>query len=239
MQVANSYNFNPVFIDNLIRKEYTLAILGPDNCLSPYCKLLVEFYVLMPPQRKAMKYLLGKASTMFVVSGLVKIAAGIVICLWPISDFTPLIYLFGLPAIIQGIVHLTSAAQYRSRYEDWRVLLMQGVIYLAAGAIVVGYPGVTPGFLMVAIAVAWLLSGIVNVMMSVQLNKELQKEVGLLLSGILSIMAGIYILTNLNREVYLLLWILVIYGFLIGILNILFGIKARTWHHMYFDDYME
>ena len=176
---------------------------------------------------------------MFVVSGLVKIAAGIVICLWPISDFTPLIYLFGIPAILQGIVHMSSAVQFRSRYEDWRVLLVQGVIYLVGGVTVVSYPGVTPTLLMIAVAVTWLLSGIVNILMSIELNKESQKEVGLLLSGLLSIMAGVYLFTNLDREVYMLLWVLVIYSFLIGILNIVFGIKAKTWHHMYFDDYRE
>ncbi|MGZ3851859.1 MAG: HdeD family acid-resistance protein [Flavisolibacter sp.] len=186
-----------------------------------------------------MKYLLRKTSNMFIVSGLVKIAAGILICLWPIADFTPLIYLFGLPALVQGIVHLTNAVQYRSRYEDWPVLLVQGVIYLVAGATVVGYPGVTPGFLMVAIATAWLLSGIVNILMSVQLNREAQKEVGLLSSGLLSIIGAVYLFTNLDREVYVLLWILVIYSFLIGILTIIFGVKSKTWDLMYFDDYRE
>jgi hypothetical protein len=39
--------------------------------------------------------------------------------------------------------------------------------------------------------------------------------------------------------VYLLLWILVIYSFIIGTLNIIFGMKARNWQQMHFDDYME
>ena len=186
-----------------------------------------------------MKYLLGKTSNMFVVSGLVKIAAGILICLWPVASFTPLIYLFGVPALLQAIVYLSSAVQHRHRYEDWKILFIQGVIYLSAGIAVVGYPGVTPVFLMIAIGATWLLIGIVNVTMSVQLNKESQKEVGLLSSGLLSIVAGVYILSNLDREVYLLLWILVIYSFLVGILNIIFGINARGWRRMYFDEYRE
>jgi uncharacterized membrane protein HdeD (DUF308 family) len=186
-----------------------------------------------------MKYLLRRTSSMFVASGLVKLAAGIAICVWPISDFTPLVYLFGVPAILQGVVHISTAVQFRERYEDWRVLLVEGFIYLVGGVLVVAYPGVTPAFLMAAIAVTWSLVGIIMIMMSVQLNNESQNEVGLLLSGILSIIAGIYLFTNLNREVYVLLWILVIYSFIIGILNIIFGVKARSWQQMHFDDYIE
>jgi uncharacterized membrane protein HdeD (DUF308 family) len=196
-----------------------------------------DFFVSV--QKKAMKYLLGRTSSMFVASGLVKLAAGIAICLWPISDFTPLVYLFGAPAILQGVVHVSTAFQYRDEYQDWPVLLVEGLIYLLGGVVVVAYPGVTPVFLMVAIGVVWSLVGIIMVMMSVQLNKESQNEVGLLLSGILSIIAGLYLFSNLDRQVYVLLWIIVIYSFIIGILNIVFGIKAKDWKRPYFDDYME
>jgi len=186
-----------------------------------------------------MKYLLEKASTMFVVSGIVKIAAGIVICLWPIDDFTPLVYLFGVPAIVQGIVHVLKAVQYREIFYNWVTLLMQGLVYLVDGLIVVSYPGVTPAFLMVAIALTWLITGGMMVMMSVQLNKESQKETGLLMSGLLSILAGVYLLINLDRQVYVLLWVLVIYSFLVGILNIIFGVTAGRWGLSYSDDYIE
>lgn len=186
-----------------------------------------------------MKYFLGKTSMMFVVSGLVKMAAGIAICLWPITDFTPLIYLFAVPAVLQGIVHITTSFQYKEMYDHWRIMLIEGIIYLAAGAFILSYSEVTPMVLMIAIAATWSLVGIIMVRMSIQLNKESQNEFGLLLSGILSIMAGIYLLTNLNRDVYSVLWILVIYSFLIGILTMVFGIKAKAWHHIYFDDSME
>jgi uncharacterized membrane protein HdeD (DUF308 family) len=195
--------------------------------------------IIASRQKKAMKYLLRRTSMMFVTSGLVKIAAGIAICLWPISDFTPLIYLFGVPAILQGIVHVSTAFQFRAEHEDWLVLLIEGIIYLLGGILVVAYPGVTPAFLMVSMAITWSLVGIITVMMSVQLNRESQNQVGLLMSGVLSIIAGVYLFTNLNREVYLLLWILVIYSFIIGTLNIIFGMKARNWQQMHFDDYME
>jgi uncharacterized membrane protein HdeD (DUF308 family) len=186
-----------------------------------------------------MKYLLGKTASMFIASGLIKIAGGIAICLWPINDFTPLVYLFGIPAIIQGFLHITTAVHYKDMYDEWRVLLLIGSFYLIGGAVLVSYPNVTPKFLMIAISITWLLIGMIMVLQSIRLNKESQNEFGLFLSGVLSMMAGVYLLTNLHREVYSILWIIVIYSFLIGILTILFGIKARAWQHMYFDDIME
>jgi uncharacterized membrane protein HdeD (DUF308 family) len=71
------------------------------------------------------------------------------------------------------------------------------------------------------------------------LNKELENGYGLLLSGILSLMAGVYLVTHLNSNVYSILWVVVSYSFLIGMLTIYFGLKARSWRYMYFDDIME
>ena len=176
---------------------------------------------------------------MFVLSGLVKIAAGIAICLWPISDFSPLIYLFGVPAVLQGLVHITAAFQYKEMYDQWRLIVLQGIIYLASGVFIMSFPGVTASLLMIIIAATWTLIGVIMVVMSIQLNRESQNEFGLLLSGILSIMAAVYLVTNLNRDVYSILWILVIYSFFIGILTMIFGIKAKAWQHIYFDDIME
>src|SRR5678809_850188 len=104
-----------------------------------------------------MKYLVEKSSSMFVISGGVKIAAAIVLCLWPVEDFTPLIYLFGIPAIIQGSSHIISAVYRRTMFGYWWVLFVLGVVYLTAGVVIIGYSDVTPVFLMVAIGITCLL----------------------------------------------------------------------------------
>jgi|SRR5215217_3431844 len=176
---------------------------------------------------------------MFVVSGLVKMAAGITIFLWPIDEFTPLIYLFGIPAIVQGIIHINAAAHNRSMFNYWWVLLLVGVVYTAAGLVVLGFPGIAPAFLITVIAAAWSFAGVVMILLSIQLNREWEKQFELLLAGILSLMAGVYLVTHLHHNVYSILWVVVSYSFLIGMLTIMFGLKARSWQHMYFDDIME
>lgn len=186
-----------------------------------------------------MKYLLGKASSMFVVAGLIKITAGIAVCLWPLIDFPTLIYLFGIPSIIQGSLHVITAVQYRSIYNDWWTIFLMGVIYMAAGVVTIGYPDVTPIFLMVIISVTWSIVGLTMMLLAWRLNREMQNEFGLFLSGVLSIMAGVYLTTHLYSDLFSILWVVVIYAFLIGILTMLFGIKARAWAHVYFDDTME
>src|SRR5688572_16628684 len=109
------------------------------------------------------KYLLGKASSMFVVSGLVKIAAGIAVFMWPIDEFTPLIYLFGIPAVVQGFVHIYAATNNRNMGAYWWVLLLVGIVYITAGVITVTYPDVTPMFLMSAVAVVWSFAGVMMI----------------------------------------------------------------------------
>jgi uncharacterized membrane protein HdeD (DUF308 family) len=186
-----------------------------------------------------MKHLLAKASSMFVVSGLVKMAAGIAIIFWPIDGFTSLIYLFGVPAIVQGIIHMNTAVHNRSMFGYWWVLLLEGIVYTAAGLFALAFPGITPPSLMIIIAAAWSFSGFVMILLSIQLNREWVKGFELVLAGIISIVAGVYLVTHLNDNIYSILWIIVSYSFMIGILTIFFGVKAKAWRNRYFDDIME
>ena len=176
---------------------------------------------------------------MFLVSGFIKIAGGIAICLWPLMDFSTLIYLFGIPSIIQGSLHMITAAQYRSIYAGWWKIFLMGIVYLASGVVAISYQNMTPVFLMILIAITWLLIGLITMLLAWGLNKERENEVGLLLSGSLSIMAGVYLVTSLSGDIFSILWVILVYAFLIGILTSLFGIRARAWQHIYFDDIME
>jgi len=186
-----------------------------------------------------MKYLLGKSSPMFLISGFVKIAGGIVICLWPLVDFPTFIYLFGIPSIIQGSLHMITAVQYKNMYDNWWTIFLMGVVYMVAGVICIGYPELTSVGLMIIIALTWLIVGVVTMVLAWRLNKEAHHEFGLFLSGTLSIMAGVYLITSLRGDIFSILWVVVIYAFLIGILTAFFGIKAKEWQHVYFDDIME
>ena len=186
-----------------------------------------------------MKYLLSNISSMFVFSGLVKIAAGIAVFLWPSADFDALIYFFGIPAIIQSILYINAAAYNRTMYDQWWVLLLPGIVYMATGVITLGYPDITPEFLMIMIAATWSLAGLIMIMLYIQLVHESKNEFKLLLSGVLSIMAGIYLVTHLSQSVYSILWVIVAYCFLIGLLTFFFGLKAKGWQPVYFDDIME
>ena len=186
-----------------------------------------------------MKYLLGKTSPMFLLSGFVKIAGGIAICVWPLVDFSTLVYLFGIPSIIQGSLHIITAVQYKNVYDDWRTIFFMGILYMLGGVVSIGYPELTPVGLMIIIAVTWLIVGLATLVLAWRLNRETHHEFGLFLSGTLSIMAGVYLLTSLRGDIFSILWVVVIYAFLIGILTALFGIKAKEWQHVYFDDIME
>ena len=193
----------------------------------------------LPKTTRMIKYLLGKASFMFVVSGLVIIAAGIAVFIWPVEEFTPLVYLFGIPAIVQGLAHIYAATYKRSMCDLWWVLLLVGIVYLTAGVITISYPDVTHVFLMSAISAAWSFTGAMMILLSIQLHKELENGSEFLLSGILSLVAGAYLLTNLQNNAYSIVWVVVSYSFLIGMLTIFFGIKAKAWTYFYFDDRME
>ena len=185
-----------------------------------------------------MRYQLGKAAVMFLVSGFVCIAEGVMICLWPEMSFTTLTYLFAFAIIIQGTVQFFYG-RHRSLENPWLIVLYLGVINIALGHFIIFYPHLPEIVFIMSIAMTWTSTGIVMLLFAFYLYKETHKDSWLIISGIFSVLAGFYVVAHFQKGLMPLLWVTVLYDFLFGLIVVVFGLKARAWTRMYFDDAIE
>jgi len=165
-----------------------------------------------------------------VVRGLVAIAFGILAIAWPGATLLFLIALFAAYAIVTGGVAIIGALKNRDDRGWWLVLLL-GVISVAAGVIAIFYPGVTALALVIVIGVNAIFSGVLDIAMAIRLRKEIQGEWLLGLAGFLSVLFGIFAILLPGAGALALVWLISVYAIATGILFIILGFKLRASRH--------
>jgi uncharacterized membrane protein HdeD (DUF308 family) len=233
MNDAKSYN-DEDFSGSLDEISFSLAKRASVGCFRINRPDLVSKCTITSSNK--MKHKLGKAALMFLVSGIVCIAEGLVICLWPDMSFNTLVYLFGFAIILQGAAQFTYGIR-RSLENPWMIVLYIGIINIVLGHFLIFYAHLTEFIFIVSIGMTWTTTGFAMLLFAYYLYKETHRDSWLIISGIFSILGGFYVVTHFQKGVIPLLWITVLYDFLFGLTVVLFGVKARAWIRMY--DVME
>src|SRR3954447_24593851 len=123
-----------------------------------------------------------------LVRGLVAVAFGIVILVWPGLTVTALVLLFGVFVLADGFAHLVAAFRVQDG-RGWQIF--EGVAGVAAGVITLVWPDITALALLYVIGAWAVIMGALRIVVAVQLRKEIPNEWLLIISGALSVAFGI------------------------------------------------
>lgn len=93
----------------------------------------------------------GRVRWSLVAWGLISVAAGIAVLLWPGITALVLIYMIGFWAILTGFVEIMAAVAFRKEMTNEWALALGGVLSIAVGAFMVIAPGSG------AVALVWLI----------------------------------------------------------------------------------
>jgi uncharacterized membrane protein HdeD (DUF308 family) len=164
----------------------------------------------------------------FIVRGILAVLFGLLIFFMPGMALLTLIYLFGVYAIIEGVLNIAAAVRKtRARQEPWWVLLLAGVVSVIAGLLAFFMPGVTALALLYVIAAWSVVSGVLHIAAAIRIRKQVTGEWMLALSGVLSVVFGVLLVAVPGAgALAVVLWIGA-YAFVIGVLQIALGIKLR------------
>jgi uncharacterized membrane protein HdeD (DUF308 family) len=166
----------------------------------------------------------------FVLRGIVAILFGIMAIVMPGMALVTLVLLFGVYAMIEGVLNLIAAFQREAgEGRTWWSLLFQGVLSIIAALVAFLLPGLTALGLLLVIAFWAITRGIVELVAAVRLRKQIRGEWMLALSGILSIVFGVLVAMFPGAgALAVVLWIGV-YAIVLGVLLIALGTRLRTW----------
>ena len=176
-----------------------------------------------------MTTLFKATSWQLTIRGLALILFGIMALIWPNLTVTVLAILFGVYALVDGVVSVVGAILNRKTSPNWTLLLIMGLISIIAGIFAISNPGVTSLALLYIIAVWALLIGLVSILTAVRLRREIEGEWVMIAAGVLSIVFGIALIVAPGAGAVALVWLIGAYAIILGILDMLLAARARGW----------
>jgi uncharacterized membrane protein HdeD (DUF308 family) len=166
---------------------------------------------------------------MLLLRGIAAIAFGILVWLLPGISLAVLVLLFGAYALIDGILGVWVAIAGRKEHEDWWVLFLAGLFGIVVGVITFIAPSLTAIALMFYIAIWAIATGVLEIVASIRLRKEIQGEWRLILGGLASVVFGVLLMAHPANGALVLLWLIAVFAIVFGVLQIVLAFKARRF----------
>jgi uncharacterized membrane protein HdeD (DUF308 family) len=163
-----------------------------------------------------------------LLRGVAGIIFGVLTFIWPELSFTALVLLFGAYAFADGVLALITAVRQRGN-DRWWLLVVQGILGMAAGVITVLWPGITALALLYLIAAWALVTGGLEIAAAIRLRKVITGEWLLVLAGVASVALGVLlVLFPGPGALALVLWIGA-YALVAGVLLVMLAFRLRSW----------
>jgi uncharacterized membrane protein HdeD (DUF308 family) len=164
-------------------------------------------------------WILGLRGAIALVFGLLALAM-------PGLTLLSLISLFAAFALITGAVAVAGGLANRRHAPDWWLLLLPGVVSLAAGVLAAIHPALTALALVAVIGINALLAGAFDIVLAVRLRTYLKREWILILSGVTAIVFGLLIMAYPGAGAIALVWLIGSYALVTGAMYLALALYA-------------
>lgn len=171
--------------------------------------------------------ILVKAWWSYLLKGIVAIAFGVAFIAYPHATLKTFIWIFGIFALVSGIVDVILAIVLATRKERWGWPLVGGLLSILIGGIVLRDPNVALGVIVLLVAIWALIGGIAAVASAFDMPpKSGRGWIGV--SGALAIIAGIIILAYPVGSTYAVMVLIAVYLLIGGAFLIVFSFYAMS-----------
>jgi uncharacterized membrane protein HdeD (DUF308 family) len=181
------------------------------------------------PEGDAMKEFLARSWWMLALQGIVALLFGALALLLPGLTLLWLVALFAAYAIITGAVALWGAVKNRTMDKAWWLMLILGLVGVAAGALAVVYPDITALALVLLMGANALVTGALEVAMALRVRKAVRNEWLLIVAGVVSILFGAMVLIFPGAGALALVWLISFYAMLSGVLLLSLAFRVKGW----------
>jgi uncharacterized membrane protein HdeD (DUF308 family) len=187
---------------------------------------------LIESQLKEGERKLARIWRMLAVSGLLGIAFGVVMVIWPGIGLTTLIAVFAGFALAIGLTTLIGAfnAGVPQRARFWIVL--QGLLPIAAAAVVLVWPGLSARALLFAIAAWAVATGILEFlggMLALPLSGT--RALLVMLTGLVSVAFGVIMFARPGAGALALLMLIAAFAVVTGVTQLAAAFELRRVAH--------
>lgn len=178
--------------------------------------ILVESYIVM---EKWWSYL---------VRGLLAIAFGVVLLVWPASTVRVLTLLIGIFALVDGVIETVLAIVLAARKEKMGIVLVRGLVSLLIGILLLAKTGFALALVVVILAIWAIVSGFVELIVAFELPPMSGRSlIGIF--GVISIIFGILLIALPLETVYGIIVVLSIFLILGGLMRVIYSFFVRKY----------
>lgn len=158
--------------------------------------------------------------------GLLGIAFGLICLLVPAAAILALILLFSAYMLVDGVLAIVSGIKAARNGERWGLLILEGVVDLAAGVIAFLWPAITTVAFVILIAVWAIISGALMLAAAFTLKID-HGRWWLALGGIASVIFGIVLLIAPVVGAVVLTWWLGAYAIVFGVMLLVLAFQLH------------
>ncbi len=164
-----------------------------------------------------------------LLRGIFAVLFGILAFRAPVMTLAALVTLFGIYALVDGLVALFAAVGGWSYREDRWLLVLEGLIGLGAAFATLFATALTAIALMFFIAAWALATGILKIVAAIRLRKEISGEFWMALSGIASVVFAFLVMMNPVAGALTMVWLIGWYAIFMGAMLIMLSFKLRSF----------
>jgi uncharacterized membrane protein HdeD (DUF308 family) len=164
---------------------------------------------------------------LFALRGVLAILFGFIALFTPLTALVALVLVFGVWAFIDGIHALALAV---TGWRSWQ-LVLGGLVGIAVGLFTFFRPSITALGLYAAIAAWSIARGVLEIVVAIEMRREVKGEGWLVVGGIISILFGVLMVALPAAGVLALAWLLGIYAFSFGVIMVVLSVRLYRLRH--------
>jgi uncharacterized membrane protein HdeD (DUF308 family) len=175
---------------------------------------------------EAMNAVLARNWWVVALRGLAGIVFGLLTLFLPGITMLSLIALFAAYMLVDGGFAIASAIRAARRHGRWGLLVLNGIVSIAAAVVALLWPGITVLAFVMLVASASILSGAFMFVSAFRLNVE-RGRIWLALGGLASLAFGILLVLAPLAGALVLTWWIGAYALLFGCLLLILSVRLR------------
>ena len=179
-----------------------------------------------PSLEGLVKSALHRSWWLLLLRGIAAVAFGVLTFVWPQISLLTLIMVYGVYALIDGVLALIAAIRGGGVVPRWW-LALGGVVSILAAVVAFAWPGLTALVLVYLIGFWSILRGVLEIIGAIRLRNEIANEWTLGVAGALSVIFGLILVFMPGAGALGLLWLIAAWAVLFGLLLIWVAFKVR------------
>jgi uncharacterized membrane protein HdeD (DUF308 family) len=160
--------------------------------------------------------------------GAIAVLFGICAFVWPSITALAIVLLFAAFAFVEGIFAFIAAFRWGLAGGQRLILILMGLLGLGVGIGAFAVPGIAAVVLVAFVAWWAIITGVLQIVVAVEMRKAIENEWLLVLGGIFSVLFGILLLWRPLTGVLTLTWLFGFYALFFGFMQLAVGFRLRA-----------